>query len=264
MDYKMLLEKRVQLIGELSYDKNLVFICPSRKSYEAIINKTSILFEDSLKDVQLIELILYRQVRHIVQNSLQSAADKLQLVSRLFENEQQYFDINFNLLCNATKTKTIEFSHLTDRSEIIAELSNFSGLNTMGSRSTRALQTAEELIMNAQINASSNLHQASKLNSQIKIEISDHLIAFSAFDPFGTLDIKKFFKRIEAGQALGLDKSMNFKKGGAGVGSSLIFENCDSLFLGVQPTKKTRVSVIMPYNITERKFEGIQKSIHLF
>ena len=98
--------------------------------------------------------------------------------------------------------------------KIIDELCHFAGLSTVGSRSTRILQTVEELLMNAQVNARSSGSPISSSKSHLKIEISDHLIAFSAFDPYGTLDIKKFFKKIEAGQALGLDQSMSFKKGG--------------------------------------------------
>lgn len=264
MNYNMLFENRTQLIKDLKYNKDQLFLCPHRKSFQVSNKKISVLFDDSMKDVQLLELILYHQVRHIIQNSFQKAQEKLNLLCRLFEKESQYFDENFNLLCRTLKTKTIDFNHETERNKIIDELCYFAGLSTVGSRSTKILQTVEELLMNAQISAPSTAQQASKLTSHLKIEISENLIAFSAIDPYGTLDIKKFFKKIEAGHALGLDQAISFKKGGAGVGSSLIFQNCDSLFLGVQPSKKTRVSVIMPYNTTDRKYEGIQKSIHLF
>ena len=264
MIYKLELSAREKLVSILKHDPNYLNVSAHRKAFQVMTNKLSVLFEDSLTDSQLLELILYRNVKHIVQNSFQSAKDKLEFLKKVCLHTDRFFDINFNLLGDTAKTNLVEFNHLTSRNDIIDEVCNFASLSASSSRATKPLQTIEELLMNAQVSAVGGRPKSIHIKSHLKVELSDDLIAFSTFDPYGSLDSKKFFKKIEAGQVLGLDQSMNYGKGGAGVGSSLIYQNCDSLFIGVQPLKKTRVSVIMPYNVTERKYEGIQKSVHIF
>jgi hypothetical protein len=130
-------------------------------------------------------------------------------------------------------------------------------------RVTKAVEVMEELLMNAQINAPLLRQGSISARSFIKVEYSDKLLAISVVDYYGSLDWKKFLKKIENCLALGLDKALNMGRGGAGLGSSIIFRNCDSLFLGVIPSKKTRVSVIMPYKGPDKKYESMQKSIHI-
>lgn len=255
---------RELLIQNLGHDAHFLYICATRKSYRGLQNKMSVLFEDSLTDSQILELILYHDIQHIVQNSFQPASEKLELLKKISFNHDGYFDIDFNLLGDNGTNKIFEFNHLTSRDKIIHQICEFADLDPTSSRSTRPLQSLEELLMNAQVNAVGTKPKDHKIMSHLKVEYRDNLLSFSAVDPYGVLEVKRFIKKIEAGQALGLNKSMNFGKGGAGVGSSLIFQNSDSIFLGVLPTRKTRVSVIMPHNVTERKYEGIQRSVHIF
>ncbi len=264
MSYNIGLPVREQMMRDLQPDINSLYICPTRKTFNAAQNKMAVLFEDSITDNQLLELVLYHNVRHIVQNSIQPVQGKLELVKKLSYNSDAYFDVDFALLSDTAANKIFEFNHLTSRDRLIHQICEFANLDPTSSRSTRPLQTVEELVMNAQVNAVGSKPKDAKIMSHLKVEFQDNLLAFSAIDPYGLLDIKKFLKKIEAGHALGLDQSMNFGKGGAGVGSSLIFQNSDTVFLGVLATRKTRVSVIMPYNVTERKYDGMQKSIHIF
>ncbi len=261
----MTLGTREQMIKDLHHDQSHLYIGASRKSFQVLQNKMSALFEDAITENQLLELVLYHGIRHVVQNSLQKVQSKLDFLKKMSFSHTAYFDMDFNLLGDQASNKVFEFNHYTSRDKIINQVCEFANLDPTSSRSSRPLQTLEELLMNAQITAVGGKPKDIKVMSHLKVEFDDQsLICLSAIDPYGSLEIKKFLKKVEAGQALGLDQSMNFGKGGAGVGSSLIFQNCDSLFLGVQPQKKTRVSVIMPYNVTERKYEGIQKSIHIF
>lgn len=69
--------------------------------------------------------------------------------------------------------------------------------------------------------------------------------------------------KVESGLSIGMSNAINFGRGGAGVGSSIIFNYVDSLYLGCIPNKITRVSVVMPYNKSEKKLELIQKSLNI-
>ncbi|OFZ29066.1 MAG: hypothetical protein A2622_13320 [Bdellovibrionales bacterium RIFCSPHIGHO2_01_FULL_40_29] len=263
MSYRLPSPDRDQMIKLVNSNSHAFQLSSSPKDSIHQLGKVCTLFGDGLTDAQLLELILYRNFRSIVQNSFQPAPEKLETMKRISVDPGKFLDLDFQLLEIGSATKDFPFTQQTNRDSVIREICEFALLKPESARATKALQTLEELLMNAQVNAPALRPTNDKMLSYIKIEYTDRLLAISAFDCYGSLDCKKFLKKIEAGMALGLGKSMNLGKGGAGLGSSLIFQNCDSLFLGVTPNRKTRVSVIMPYNVTERKYEGLQRSIHV-
>lgn len=263
MTYKLDPSEREKIITTIQFDKTNWQVSSKHTLLEKNSTQFFTLFENGLTDSQLIEYLLYKNYRSIVQNSFQPATEKLKLVKRLSASRNQFFSLEFNLLEEGAKTVILAFGRQTSREEIQAEVCEFIKLSPESSRASKVLQTIEELITNVQVTSANTKTAAGQALSHLKLECSGNVIAISTFDDCGSLDSKKFLKKIESGLALGLDKSMNFGKGGAGLGSSYIFKNCDSLFLGVNTNKKTRVAVIMPYNVTERKFDGLQRSVHI-
>ena len=263
MSYKTDVSAREEIIKVINANNNYLFISAKHASMEKHTGKICTLFEDGITDNQLLEYLTYRNYKSIVQNSYQPALEKLELLKKLSYNRLNFFNLEFNLLEDGAAAKNFVFTQNTPRDDIFKEVCEFTVMDPESARSAKARQTVEELLMNAQITAPSTKNSTERAASYLKVEYTDSLIAFSAFDDYGSLDCKKFLKKVETGLALGLNKSINFGKGGAGLGSSLIFQNSDSLFLGVNANKKTRVSSIMPYNVTERKFEGMQRSLHI-
>ncbi len=263
MSYKLEPMEREKIITALQFNNTNWQVSAKHTLMEKNSTQFFTLFENGLTDSQLIEYMLYKNYKSIVQNSFQPATEKLKLIKRLSISRNQFFNLEFNLLEEGAKTATLTFGRQTSREEIQAEVCDFIGMSAESTRASKVLQTIEELLMNVQVTSANTKTAAGQALSYLKLECSDNLIAISAFDDCGSLDSKKFLKKIESGLSLGLDKSINFGKGGAGLGSSYIFKNCDSLFLGVNTSKKTRVSVIMPYNVTERKFDGLQRSVHI-
>lgn len=263
MDFKLDLAGRQNLIKNLKFDEKKLNVSLSHKDFVKNINKLNILFEDQLSESQIVQLVMYRELKHVIQNSIQSADEKIEFLNSLIRDNKDYFGLDFNMLEEGSASEIFEFTALTNREELIHKICEFCLLDPTSSRATRAVEVMEELIMNAQINAPLLRQGSISARSFIKVEYSDKLMAISAVDYYGSLDWKKFLKKIENGLALGLDKALNFGRGGAGIGSTIIFRNCDSLFLGVIPSKKTRVSVIMPYKAADKKYENIQKSIHI-
>ncbi|MFZ3231885.1 MAG: hypothetical protein WA160_16885 [Pseudobdellovibrio sp.] len=263
MNYNLDQAGRQSLLEKIKIDDKKLNISLSHKDFIKNVNKVNLLFEDQLTESQLIQLVMYRDVRHIVQNSLQKADEKIQFLNQLVTKSSEYFGLDFNMLEEGSASEIFEFTALTDRQELIDKVCAFCLMDPSSGRSARPIQVMEEMVMNAQINAPQLRQGPISARSFIKVEYSDKLMAISVFDYYGSLDWKKFFKKIENGLALGLDKALNFGRGGAGIGSTIIFKNCDSLFLGVIPFKKTRISVIMPYKAADKKYENIQKSIHI-
>ncbi len=263
MSYRLDMGQRENLIQVTKADINSWQLTARHIVVDKTSGKFFSLFEDGLTDGQLLEYITYRSYKSILQNSYQAASEKLALLKTLSSNKRQYFSEDFNLLEEGSACQNFPFNRQSDRDEVISKVCQFIQIDPKSHRSSRIIQTIDELLMNAQITAALDKNILQHSMSLLKIEFADRLLAISTFDQYGTLDCRKFLKKVESGLALGIDKSINFGKGGAGIGSSLIFRNCDSLFLGVYANKKTRVSVIMPLNVTEKKFEGLQRSIHV-
>ena len=263
MDFKLDLEGRQSLVKNLQLDEKKLNISLSHKGFVNSPSRINILFEDQLSESQIIQLVMYRDLRHIIQNSVQSADEKIEFLNTLIKDSKDYFGLDFNMLEEGSASEIFEFTTLTNREERIGKICEFCLMDPTSSRAIRAVETMEEMIMNAQINAPLLRQGSVSARSFIKVEYSDSLMAISVVDYYGSLDWKKFLKKIENGLALGLDKALNFGRGGAGIGSTIIFRNCDSLYLGVIPQKKTRVSVVMPYKAADKKYENIQKSIHI-
>ncbi len=263
MSYRLDLKEREKLIAVAQADGSLWQLSARHVLFDKTSDKLFSLFEDGLTDGQLLEYVMYRHYRSIFQNSFQPAADKLELLKKISSNKRQFFSLDFNLLEDGSANQTFIFNRQTAREELLSKVCKFINIDPESNRATRILQTVEELVMNVQITAPIVKNSVDLSASTLKVEYADHFLAISAFDDYGSLDCKKFLKKVESALALGLDKSINFGKGGAGIGSSLIFRNCDSLFLGVHANRKTRVSVIMPLNVTEKKFDGLQRSINI-
>lgn len=263
MSYNLDLEGRKKLVQSVQLDDKKINICLTHKEFVKNINKLNLLFEDQLTDSQLVELVMYRQLKHIVQNSVQSAKEKLQFIENIQKEPNRFFDLDFNLLEEGSAVEIFEFSQTTNRQELIEKVCQFCLLDPKSARAIRPIQVMEELIMNAQVNAPQLRPGGLAAKAYIKVEYSDTLLAISVFDYYGTLDIKKFFKKVENVLALGLEKALNFGRGGAGIGSTIVFKNSDSLYIGVLPFKKTRVSITMPYKAADKKFENLQRSIHV-
>jgi hypothetical protein len=140
-------------------------------------------------------------------------------------------------------TKIFNIGPKDNRLTHIESIFKWLELDMMSSRAQPMVQVIEELIMNAQITAPLQRQNVTPKNVELKID--------------------KFLKRIENAFTVGLGKSINFGRGGAGLGSSIIYKYAESIYLGCITEQCTRVSIIMPFNKSEKVFSTIQKSIHV-
>lgn len=81
-------------------------------------------------------------------------------------------------------------------------------------------------------------------------------------DPFGTLNLVKYFNTIKATYLRGPAATMNFGPGGAGLGSYLIFNAGSSLYFGVSPGNVTIICCVIPLGMSYRKRAEMPKHLH--
>jgi len=225
--------------------------------------KKNLLVTDQVEEKQVLNMALRQEIHHVLQNSIQPLTEKIQRLDVLSEDYRKYFNLNFNLLVDPEMSKIISIGPKDNRLTHLEAIFKWLNVDISSSRAQPMVQVIEEMIMNAQITAPLQKPNVIPKNIELKIEKKNDLLAISALDYYGTLAVDKFLKRIEQAFMVGLGGAINYGRGGAGLGSSIIYKNCESIFLGCIWEQCTRVSVVMPFNKSEKTFSTMQKSIHL-
>jgi hypothetical protein len=268
MNFKMNLQDR-KLLGNRFMDQNdMVFKCFTEYAkIEGDFSCLAALFEDGYSDTQVIDCMIYYNVKHFIQNSYLPGARKLELLFDIAIGKKKFFDPNLKIFNDSAALHIINFGVDTNRSEINAKAFEILNLDINSYRNMPLLQTIEELVMNAQLTAPlhipENMKNSSVPNSSLILEKSDKTIAISVIDNYGSLNYSKFLKKIESSLKIGRAESVNYSKGGASLGGSIVYSYSDYLLFGCEKYKKTRITSIVPYNISEHSFELIQKSISI-
>lgn len=265
MSFNMNLENRKQVLEKYDITKNKNFYCCSAISeYKPQQEKISILIEDGLTELQIIELVLKHNLKHIIQNSFQSIDEKINLVTSFALEEKNFFDQNLDILTNHNFKKSFLIKQEGNRLQFVEELLVSMGLDPKSQRTQPMQEILHELIMNAQLSAPQLSPVKKNLDSILKVEKNENTVAFSMIDFYGSLSINKFLKKIQTALLVGAREAINYTSiGGAGLGSSIILRNSDSLLVGCIPNKITRVSVITPLSLSEKKLQLLQKSLHI-
>lgn len=266
MSFTLSQQAREIIANEYLMKNDLAFGCSTKHNIKMRDNKSGInvLFEDGLSDAQVLESILYHDISNLIQNSFWKAHDKIELLFSLATQKQNFFKEEFRVLAKPKVNHLIKFNPKTNRIELMQELFSKLGINLRASRALPIQQTVDELVMNAQVNAPKNSRVKYGRDSILFVEMDDKLIAITVIDYYGTMDIKKFLKKIEGCLKLGRGDAINYGQGGAGLGGSIVYNHCDTILLGCLGLRKTRVTSILPYNIAEKQYSTIQKSICIF
>jgi len=242
------------------------------RDYKAEMGRTLIV-ADNLAGAELVNHVLSQDLRFLLQKNPKFFVEDLETAARLLESPQSYFaKAEEVLLPSLEKKMSAEFCSPNDKAALKTNCHDFiSDLNSQNvAESLEAI--LEELYMNAILDAPVEAkkrgwkHDLYDQGQKARMTIVRNAtrLFITCEDPFGALEPKKFLGRLHQVLEQGAGEVMNFKKeGGAGIGCSLIFEHCSSLFLGVLPQKKTVVSCAIPLGLSYRQRAKMQKSLHL-
>lgn len=230
---------------------------------ESLHKDSKCLVSDNLTSLECLSVIRNKSVKHVLQNSIQSLDDKLDKLKDIFFSNEKYFEENFRLLSGVSYVQV--FNIQSDRYDIVDE--TFSKMSSFSEniKDQSLKQVTTELIMNAQIDAPKISGNKSTKDSILVLEKDDSkgLFAISVIDYYGSLDCYKMLENIYAAHKNGYHNAMSQNSIGAGLGGAMMYELADSLYIGAIPNQVSRVSVVLPYRVSERKIDHIQKSIHL-
>lgn len=268
MSFETTKEQRAELIHKFFSASKKFIVYPAVSAYskeDERLERFQVVTSDGLTPQQIINLSYRENFKFVLQNSVQPIEDKLQFVKHLEENPNFYFDDSCVILEDADSRHQILFDAQTERKAIINLCFSRLGLDPLNARSTKLHNCIEEILMNAQIDAYKLSGQTDYKKCTLMVEKNDTLVAVTITDPYGCLEYSKFLHRVDTCLNIGLSNTIEFRaQRGAGIGSAIIFDSCESLFIGCQPGIKTRVAVTVPFKMSEKKLESVQKSIFIF
>ncbi len=242
---------------------NLLTLNGVEKETAYKVKKVAVL-EDQLSPVQVIGLAHRKSVDFVIQNSLQSLSEKIKILHQIDQSPDSFYNENFSFFPKNSGRHKIIFDAETPRQTILNLAFHRLQIDIDASRSLNLKAALEELLMNVQIDARNLTETKDNRKAYLILEKNDKMVAVSIIDIYGTLTYGKFLAQIESCLNIGVSSSINHNvKRGAGIGSSIIFGALDSLFLGCIPGKKTRVTAIIPFGLSDRNQEKLQKSVFL-
>lgn len=263
--YTLTNEQRSEIIqSHLVKKKYPYYIASSLKDYLKLDPRNDcILIEDNLKPQQIIQMCLDRNIKHIIQNSKIPLIDKINAIDEILMNPLKFMTFNQKFYSDNEEQMCFGFHSKEDRSELVNRVLNFFEIDPKNHNTEHILKSVEELIMNAQVHAPKIGDFKSPHNMSFLAEKKGPNIALSVFDDYGSMNINKFLNKILNTYTIGTADSINYGAGGAGLGSSIIFQSAEALYIAVLPKRITRVTIVTPIKVRAKDREIEQKTIHI-
>lgn len=236
--------------------------------------QTSILASQDFEPAQVVATMAKNNFRSFVQKRESHFVTDLGLSSRHLVDPSSYFSHGGrSAISDVHREFEFKFNSASDKAELKNAVMEFVSEIASDNVSESVDAILEELYMNAILDAPKEAVNQGRNNCSyepdktavIRIFQSDSRLAIVCEDPFGSLNLAKLVNRMDevyqkgAGTAIRLDDDGN----GAGLGCMMMFEHCESLFMGVMPGKKTLVTCLIPLKVSNRKRAQIKKSLHL-
>ncbi len=263
--YTLTNEQRSEIIkSHLAQKKSSYNMAGNLKEYLLLNTKHDcILVEDNLKPQQIIQMCLDRNIKHIIQNSKIPLIDKINSIDEIIAHPLKFMTFNQKFYPDNDTQICFGFNSKDDRSELVNRVLNFFEIDPKNHNTEHIPKSVEELIMNAQVHAPKIGDFKSPHNMSFLAEKKGANIALSVFDDYGSMNINKFLNKILNTYTIGTADSINYGAGGAGLGSSIIFQSAEALYIAVLPKRITRVTIITPIKVRAKDREIEQKTIHI-
>jgi hypothetical protein len=228
-----------------------------------------IFVEEGLEPDQVITAFNNRQLRHLVQKNKGQFEQTLISTGRLIRSGSNYFKSEYCFPDEPPqRSLLVQFGGREDKENLKKKSNEFLEIMQSPSVFTAADAIIEELYMNAVIDAP---REAAKRGFPTESTVSELFLCqtngwlqISCSDPFGSLEVSKFLQRMQEVYVKGAGVAINLADHdlGAGLGCVILFEQCTSLILGVDPGKKTKVTCMIPLGVSNRQRSQMKKSLH--
>lgn len=186
------------------------------------------------------------------------------------DNPAQFINDPLPFLFRETPTSLLlPFQKKEQKAELLQQITPF--LNATGSRIVQehARVLFEELFMNAVFDAPVEAKKlgfgGNKKHCELTLAYDSEKFVISCFDSYGSLNTQKLVERIRDIHNHGTKNIINLgqRKGGAGIGCSLLYRYSSSMSLVVNQGRGTRVTCSLPLKISQKSFSALGKNLQI-
>ena len=223
---------------------------------------------EELSADQVILEVYSKKINHLVQKNEKRLQTDMNVAKSLTQSRKEYFDSEFSFSDQVSQKILLPFGSAAEKTKLRDEFTAFVEKDNNASLVQCALSVFEELYMNAMLDAPREAEKKGITNdrkSEFFLSTSADSLQISCTDFFGSLETDKLLARMHEVYEKGAGEVINMRDpGGAGIGCVILFENCVSLVIGVDPGRQTKVTCILPTGVSNRQREKMKKSLHWF
>lgn len=260
--------------------------------YSEELSKSSeekIILCDKLTSVQVLTLCLNGNTEHIVQKSNVLIDAELKLSSYSLKSPEVFINYPLSVIIgieNPSAETEKEAAGLSkflsvpsDKEDVLDDLEAYMNEHCKRSSVIADIRVAaDELISNSlynapyvnQANSNSNVSRDYS-NISIDPQKKPHLFAghdetraiIGCKDLYGRLNVSKLIERIKLCYINNPGEMINYKAGGAGIGSFMIFDSCMSFYVAVDPEKSTTLCCTFPLKMSAKERDEVPKNVHI-
>ncbi|MGE0764339.1 MAG: hypothetical protein AB7N80_13745 [Bdellovibrionales bacterium] len=234
----------------------------------------------SLENSELMDLVVEKGVRHVVQMPNQDFARQVCFTANILTNPEKFFEDPRHYLTGMGHQSLLEgdiglfhyplASPMTGKETLLdrihADLNKIPRSNTIRDS---ALLVADEMIMNVTKDAplyfAQNFPDAPKRDRSSSLYIAfdqDRLLLWTE-DDFGSLAVDKMIARLRDCYAAEQINPLMAEGQGAGLGCKMIFDMSVSMSVLVKPGVKTVFCAVLPLGMSNRKIQGLPKNLQI-
>ena len=234
-------------------------------------SKNILLYSDNWSDGEILEIAAHGDIHSFLNSNNKNFEGDLQTALKVHNNPRQLLENPLPLLfIEYPKVLILPFLKKEDKAQLLAQIEPF--LQLTGSlivyEHTRIL--FEELFMNAVFDAPSEFKRLG-LKSRIKhcefiLAYDKENLVISCFDSYGSLNPINLVTRMRDIQNQGTKNIINLgqRKGGAGIGCSLLYRYSSTMSIVVDKGVGTRVTCSIPLKISQKNFYSLGKNLQYF
>jgi len=217
-------------------------------------------------------------LQQIVQSTGQHFQTELKGSALMLEDGRRYLDFPLSAALDPSKTSEPREQELTifradfhaksDKYELLRSLRESLMVNTPIVLCDDICMAADELVTNALYNAPGKRNRSdanpTERPATLFYGIYDDRVVLGCQDLYGSLKIDNLIQRIHDCYKHGASKMINWcDDEGAGIGLFMLFHSCTSLYIGVEPGKRTVVCCGFPLKGGTRRRLLTPKNLHL-
>lgn len=259
------------------------------KDLQSPVGPECIGLSDQLSPEEVLRYGIDFKVRHICQRQGLNFENALKNANAIHANPDGYFSFPCSTILRPdavgeesekqVKFFDFKFTASDQKSEILNEIVSLMTSSAAGQTVIEdVVSVSDELFTNALYNApfvdavTGHNPGINRHDTEIRLEdgkygrlflaMNESLLVIGCEDPYGSLNIERYLRKIQATYSRGPAATMNFGPGGAGIGSYIMFNAGASLFFGVKPKQMTTLCCAIPLGMSYRKRVVLPKHLH--